>query len=167
MRRAPIAGSGGPGPLQNAARLLTLRDAFVSFPSNLKHSAVAPPEPLFELPLESVVVWEPEGLACPRSGASRLEDHSAKHQLLWPDGSLPRRFCAFVGALCDLSQCHDALLPHSIETYVCVHLSLRIHIGFAAGDILQVVDGEVVLSAGEAMNGYIRSGSNRGHLASL
>ncbi|MGO9007990.1 MAG: glycosyltransferase family 2 protein [Beijerinckiaceae bacterium] len=59
----------------------------------------------------------------------------------------------------------DALLPHCIETHVCVHLSLRIHVGFTAGDMLQVVNGEVVVSTGEAMNGYIRSG--RGQRANL
>ncbi|MGP0060203.1 MAG: glycosyltransferase family 2 protein [Beijerinckiaceae bacterium] len=59
----------------------------------------------------------------------------------------------------------DALLPQCIETHIFVHLSLRIHVGFTAGDMLQVVQEQVVTTTGEAMNGYIRSG--RGLRANL
>jgi glycosyltransferase involved in cell wall biosynthesis len=50
----------------------------------------------------------------------------------------------------------DALLPHCIETHVFAHLSLRIHVGFTSGDMLQVCGDQVVVSTGEAMNRFIR-----------
>lgn len=55
----------------------------------------------------------------------------------------------------------DVMLPHCVETHIYVHLSSRIHIGFTAGDMLQAHNGEIVLSTGEAMNNYIRSGRGR------
>ena len=55
----------------------------------------------------------------------------------------------------------DALLPRCVETHIFVHLSLRIHVGFTAGDMLQVFSDEVVVSTGEAMNDFIRNGKGR------
>ncbi|MGB8277343.1 MAG: glycosyltransferase family 2 protein [Methylovirgula sp.] len=55
----------------------------------------------------------------------------------------------------------DVLLPRCIETHIYVHLSSRIHIGFTAGDMLQALNGNIVVSTGEAMNGYLRSGRGR------
>lgn len=55
----------------------------------------------------------------------------------------------------------DVLLPRCIETHIYVHLSSRIHIGFTAGDMLQARNGDIVVSTGEAMNSYIRSGRGR------
>lgn len=55
----------------------------------------------------------------------------------------------------------DALLPHCVEAHIHVHLSLRVHVGFTAGDMLQVVKSDAVLSTGEAMNGYILRGKGR------
>lgn len=55
----------------------------------------------------------------------------------------------------------DILLPHCVETHIYVHLSSRIHIGFTAGDMLQAHNGNIVLSTGEAMSCYIRSGRGR------
>jgi glycosyltransferase involved in cell wall biosynthesis len=50
----------------------------------------------------------------------------------------------------------DMLLPHCIETHVFVHLSLRIHVGFTSGDMLQVADNQVVVSTGSEFNRHIR-----------
>lgn len=55
----------------------------------------------------------------------------------------------------------DALLPRCVETHIFVHLSLRIHVGFTAGDMLQVCGDQVILSTGEAMNDFIRNGRGR------
>jgi glycosyltransferase involved in cell wall biosynthesis len=74
-------------------------------------------------------------------------------------------FAASSGPYVIFLDADDALLPHCVETHVFVHLSLRIHVGFTAGDMLQVVQGQVVVATGEAMNGYIRS--NRGLRADL
>lgn len=52
----------------------------------------------------------------------------------------------------------DVLLPLCIETHIYVHLSSRIHVGFTAGDMLQALNGNIVVATGEAMNGYLRSG---------
>ncbi len=55
----------------------------------------------------------------------------------------------------------DVLMPRCIETHIYVHLSSRIHIGFTAGDMLQAHNGNVVVSTGAAMNGYLHSGRGR------
>jgi hypothetical protein len=55
----------------------------------------------------------------------------------------------------------DVLLPLCVETHIYVHLSSRIHIGLTAGDMLQAADDRIVVSTGEAMNGYILSGRGR------
>ena len=55
----------------------------------------------------------------------------------------------------------DYLLPHCVETHVYVHLSMRVHVGFTSGDMLQVVGREVVVSTGEESNRYVRSGQGR------
>jgi hypothetical protein len=39
----------------------------------------------------------------------------------------------------------DLLLPDCVETHVFVHLSLRIHVGFTSGDMLQLAGGQIVL----------------------
>src|SRR5262245_4991884 len=69
-------------------------------------------------------------------------------------------------ALAGLAACHgayvifldadDMLLPHCIEMHVFVHLSLRIHVGFTSGDMLQVADNQVVVSTGSEFNRHIR-----------
>ncbi|WP_051335638.1 glycosyltransferase family 2 protein [Methylocapsa acidiphila] len=46
----------------------------------------------------------------------------------------------------------DLLLPHCVETHVFVHLSLRVHVGFTSGDMLQTVDDQVVLGTEHAFN---------------
>ena len=50
----------------------------------------------------------------------------------------------------------DLLLPRCVETHVYAHLSLRAHVGFTSGDMLQVADGQVVVAGGEDFNAYIR-----------
>ncbi|MGA3301814.1 MAG: glycosyltransferase family 2 protein [Methylovirgula sp.] len=55
----------------------------------------------------------------------------------------------------------DMLLPDCVETHVFVHLSLRLHVGFTAGDMLQVFDDRIVVTTGEAMNRYIRRHRSR------
>jgi glycosyltransferase involved in cell wall biosynthesis len=52
----------------------------------------------------------------------------------------------------------DVLLAHALETHVFVHLSMRVHVGFTSGDMLQVVGDQIVLSTGAALNRYVRSG---------
>jgi glycosyltransferase involved in cell wall biosynthesis len=53
----------------------------------------------------------------------------------------------------------DMLLPHGVETHIYVHLSLRIHVGFTSGDMLQVVAGnQVVLGSESAFNRVILAG---------
>jgi glycosyltransferase involved in cell wall biosynthesis len=52
----------------------------------------------------------------------------------------------------------DVLLPHCVESHIYVHLSSRIHIGLTAGDMLQSLNGDIILGTGEAMNRYLRSG---------
>lgn len=46
----------------------------------------------------------------------------------------------------------DFLLPRAIDLHILTHLSARRHIGFTSGDMLQVQNGEVVLSTGSAFN---------------
>ena len=57
----------------------------------------------------------------------------------------------------------DLLLPRCVETHVYAHLSLRYHVGFTSGDMLQFADEQVVLATGEEFNRYIRSGKGRRH----
>jgi glycosyltransferase involved in cell wall biosynthesis len=56
----------------------------------------------------------------------------------------------------------DLLLPTCVEAHVHAHLSLRVHVGFTSGDMLQVggdeTDPQVIVATGEAFNNYIRSG---------
>lgn len=52
----------------------------------------------------------------------------------------------------------DTLLPTCVETHVFAHLSLRVHVGFTSGDMLQVADGQIVVATGEDFNRYVRGG---------
>lgn len=52
----------------------------------------------------------------------------------------------------------DMLLPHGIETHIYVHLSLRIHVGFTSGDLLQLSNDQVVLGSEAAFNRTICAG---------
>ncbi len=52
----------------------------------------------------------------------------------------------------------DLLLPHCVATHVYVHLSLREHVGFSCGDMLQLVGDQVVLGTEEAFNRTMHTG---------
>lgn len=58
----------------------------------------------------------------------------------------------------------DLLLPHCVATHIYVHLSLREHVGFTSGDMLQLVGDQVVLGTEEAFNRTMqtRKGVRRG-----
>ena len=55
----------------------------------------------------------------------------------------------------------DYLLPHGIETHIYVHLSMRMHVGFTSGDMLQVAGSRIVIATGEESSRYIRGGRGR------
>ncbi|HXW72788.1 MAG TPA: glycosyltransferase family 2 protein [Methylocella sp.] len=52
----------------------------------------------------------------------------------------------------------DLLLPNCVETHVFVHLSLRIHVGFTSGDMLQLSGDQIVLGTEHAFNRRILRG---------
>jgi glycosyltransferase involved in cell wall biosynthesis len=58
----------------------------------------------------------------------------------------------------------DLLLPHCIATHIYVHLSLREHVGFTSGDMLQLVGDQVVLGTEQGFNRTMqtRKGIRRG-----
>ncbi|WP_158809525.1 glycosyltransferase family 2 protein [Beijerinckia sp. L45] len=51
----------------------------------------------------------------------------------------------------------DYLLPQCVERHMHVHLSARIHVGLTCGDMLQVVDDQVVTSTYASMSTYIQT----------
>ena len=55
----------------------------------------------------------------------------------------------------------DYLLPKCVETHIFVHLSMRRHVGFTSGDMLQVADRDVVVATGEESGRYIVRGKGR------
>jgi glycosyltransferase involved in cell wall biosynthesis len=55
----------------------------------------------------------------------------------------------------------DYLLPRCVETHVYTHLSMRPHIGFSSGDMLQVAENRVVVATGEESSRYILCGRGR------
>lgn len=80
------------------------------------------------------------------------------------DGQTPASLdglSACTGAYVIFVDADDMLLPQAVEIHIFVHLSLRVHAGFTSGDMLQVADGQVVVSTGEELNRYIRSGKGR------
>ncbi len=46
----------------------------------------------------------------------------------------------------------DLLLPDCVETHVFVHLSLRIHVGFTSGDMLQLYGDQIILGTENGFN---------------
>ncbi len=54
-------------------------------------------------------------------------------------------FAASAGPYVIFLDADDLLLPNCVETHVFVHLSLRVHVGFTSGDMLQVSGDQVVL----------------------
>ena len=55
----------------------------------------------------------------------------------------------------------DYLLPACVETHVFVHLSMRMHVAFTSGDMLQVAGREVVVATGEESSRYLRGRRRR------
>ena len=81
------------------------------------------------------------------------------------DGQTPASLdglAASHGAYVIFVDADDLLLPTCVEAHVYAHLSLRAHVGFTSGDMLQVVgdggDPQVVVATGEDFNRYIRGG---------
>jgi glycosyltransferase involved in cell wall biosynthesis len=65
------------------------------------------------------------------------------------------------GAYVIFMDADDYLLPTAVEAHVFAHLSLRRHVGFTSGDMLQVADDQIVVATGEDFNAYVRSGRGR------
>ena len=79
------------------------------------------------------------------------------------DGQTPASLdglAASRGAYVIFVDADDLLLPTGVEAHVYAHLSLRVHVGFTSGDMLQVAgtDPQVVVATGEDFNCYIRAG---------
>ncbi len=62
------------------------------------------------------------------------------------------------GAYVIFMDADDVLLAHAVEAHIFVHLSMRIHVGFTSGDMLQAVGDQIVLGTGQELNRYVRSG---------
>jgi glycosyltransferase involved in cell wall biosynthesis len=67
-------------------------------------------------------------------------------------------FAASAGPYVIFLDADDFLLPNCVETHVFVHLSLRIHVGFTSGDMLQVSGDQVVLGTEHAFNRVMLTG---------
>jgi glycosyltransferase involved in cell wall biosynthesis len=67
-------------------------------------------------------------------------------------------FSASTGPYVIFLDADDLLLPNCVETHVFVHLSLRIHVGFTSGDMLQLSGDQVVLGTEHAFNRVMLSG---------
>ena len=67
-------------------------------------------------------------------------------------------FAASAGPYVIFLDADDLLLPTCIETHIFVHLSLRIHVGFTSGDMLQLSGDQVVLGTEHAFNRVMLSG---------
>jgi glycosyltransferase involved in cell wall biosynthesis len=61
-------------------------------------------------------------------------------------------FAASSGPYVIFVDADDLLLPSCVETHIFVHLSLRVHVGFTSGDMLQVSGDQVVLGTENAFN---------------
>ncbi len=72
-------------------------------------------------------------------------------------------FAASSGPYVIFVDADDLLLPACVATHVFVHLSLRVHVGFTSGDMLQVSGDQVVLGTENAFNRILqtRSGIKR------
>ncbi|HUB62999.1 MAG TPA: glycosyltransferase family 2 protein [Methylocella sp.] len=67
-------------------------------------------------------------------------------------------FAASAGPYVIFLDADDLLLPHGITTHIYVHLSLRIHVGFTSGDMLQLSGDQVVLGTEHAFNRRMQTG---------
>lgn len=76
------------------------------------------------------------------------------------DGQTPASLdglAAANGAYVIFVDADDVLLPRCVEAHVYAHLSLRAHVGFTSGDMLQVAEGQIVVAGGEGFAAYVRS----------
>ncbi len=98
--------------------------------------------------------------------ATVLADLEARHPIYvirraQNDGQTPASLdglAAARGAYVIFVDADDLLLPRCVECHVYAHLSLRAHVGFTSGDMLQVADGQIVVAGGEGFGAYVRSG---------
>ncbi|MGH6812434.1 MAG: glycosyltransferase family 2 protein [Methylocella sp.] len=67
-------------------------------------------------------------------------------------------FAASAGPYVIFLDADDLLLPDCVETHVFVHLSLRVHVGFTSGDMLQLAGDQVVLGTEHAFNQVMQTG---------
>ena len=67
-------------------------------------------------------------------------------------------FAASAGPYVIFLDADDLLLPNCVETHVFVHLSLRVHVGFTSGDMLQVSGDQVVLGTEHAFSRVMKTG---------
>ncbi len=67
-------------------------------------------------------------------------------------------FAASAGPYVIFLDADDLLLPNCVETHIFVHLSLRVHVGFTSGDMLQVSGDQVVLGTEHAFNRVMQTG---------
>lgn len=67
-------------------------------------------------------------------------------------------FAASAGPYVIFLDADDLLLPNCVETHVFVHLSLRVHVGFTSGDMLQTSGDQVVLGTEHAFNRVMKTG---------
>jgi glycosyltransferase involved in cell wall biosynthesis len=51
----------------------------------------------------------------------------------------------------------DFLLPDCVETHIFVHLSLRVHVGFTSGDMLQLAGNQIVLGTENGFNRLLQT----------
>ena len=70
-------------------------------------------------------------------------------------------FEASRGAYVIFVDADDILLPDAVDHHVFAHLSLRSHVGFTSGDMLQLVDDQVVVGSARALNDYLAAGPER------
>jgi glycosyltransferase involved in cell wall biosynthesis len=70
-------------------------------------------------------------------------------------------FDAAGGAYVIFVDADDILLPQAVATHMFVHLSLRVHVGFTSGDMLQSADDQIVIGTGEELNRYVLSEKGR------
>lgn len=66
-------------------------------------------------------------------------------------------FAASSGPYVIFLDADDFLLPECVETHVFVHLSLRVHVGFTSGDMLQLSGDQVVLGTEHAFNRVMKT----------
>jgi glycosyltransferase involved in cell wall biosynthesis len=75
----------------------------------------------------------------------------------WQTRAALEGFAVSAGPYVIFLDADDLLLPSCVETHVFVHLSLRVHVGFTSGDMLQVSGDQVVLGTEHAFNRVMKT----------